>query len=105
MVTMDDHAQIPAQWSKADTMEYLSTNPLPTDFAWRHKDGRLVAVQPRYAVADYGKWLHDTPYFQGLFELVHDLIIAAGSKLPDITTIAVQLNQIRVQRESQKTLF
>jgi hypothetical protein len=102
---MDEKATTPAQWTKADTMEYLSTNPLPQDFAWRHKNGQLTAVQPSYAVSDYGKWLHDTPYFQGLFELIHDLILAAGSTLPDIGAIVAQLNQIRREREGQGKLF
>lgn len=86
-------------------MDYLSSNPLPKDFAWRHKNGQLVPVHPSYAVEAYGKWLHDTPYFQGLFELVHDLILAAGSALPDIATIAGQLTRIRKERESQGKLF
>lgn len=100
-------------WTKADTMEYLARNPLPTDFRWRRGNFKdeafdtlpLVAVQPTYAVADYGKWLHDTPYFQGLFELVHELIIAAGAKLPDIADLTRQLEAIRREREGQQKLF
>lgn len=92
-------------WTKADTIEYLATNPLPIGFRWRHRDGQLAEVRPKYSVESYGKWLHDTPYFQGLFELVHELIVAAGAKLPDIDTIAQQLEQIRREREGQQKLF
>lgn len=97
--------QAPSQWTKADTMDYLSANPLPKDFVWRHRDGSLAPVHPKYAVQNYGKWLHDTPYFQGLFEDVHSLVMSAGSLLPAIETIASQLNAIRKDREGQMKLF
>lgn len=93
------------QWTKADTTEYLSANPLPQGFRWRHRDGSLAPVHPTYGVANYGKWLHDTPYFQGLFEEIHDLIVAAGAKLPPIEEIVAQLDSIRRTRESQQKLF
>lgn len=102
----------PAEWTKLDTMAYLTANPLPTDFTWRRSDGRkdadnrgaLAAVQPTYAVADYGKWLHDTPYYQGLFELIHDLLFNAP-RLPEIHDLARQLTAIRAEREGQQKLF
>lgn len=100
--------EIPASlrpWTKADTMDYLSANPLPTDFKWRRRDGELVSPQPTYAISNYGKWLHDTPYFQGLFELVHELVLAAGSTLPDVETLVAQLDRIRKEREGQMNLF
>lgn len=109
---MSNAASQPSEWTKHDTMAYLTANPLPTDFAWRRSDGRkdadgrgaLAAVQPTYAVADYGKWLHDTPYYQGLFELIHDLLFIAA-RLPEIHDLAAQLTTIRLEREGQQKLF
>jgi hypothetical protein len=93
-----------ASWSAEDTRDYLDTNPLPPGFTWRHKDGTgtttspagLVLtgqrpVQPSYSVASYGKWLRETPNFQGLFEEIHRIILRAGATLPDIEAIAAEL--------------
>lgn len=95
----------PLTWTHADTIGYLSANPLPVDFLWRYKDGENAPVRPSYNVANYGKWLHDTPYFPGLFELIHDLLFSAGSRLPDTETLVRQLTAIRTEREGQLKLF
>lgn len=99
------HLDPQSTWTPDDTLEYLSANPLPKNFVWKHKHAGLVPVQPTYAVADYGKWLRETPNFQGLFELIHAQIMSAGAKLPDIQTITAQLDEIRSARERQAKLL
>ncbi len=94
-------------------MAYLAANPLPADFAWFHRDGLptdptkgLRPVLPSYRIhAGYGKWLHDTPYFPGLFELIHDLLFHSGSTLPDTITLTGQLDAIKRERLGQQELF
>lgn len=86
-------------WTPEDTKEYLDHNPLPKDFTWRHKDGGLRPVQPSYSVESYGKWLRETPNFQGLFEEVHRVIVHAGAKLPDIDTVAAELLRRHPRRQ------
>ena len=78
-------------WTPEDTKEYLDANPLPIGFTWKHKDGGLRAVHPSYSVASYGKWLRETPNFQGLFEEIHRVIVQAGAKLPSIEQVAAEL--------------
>lgn len=83
-------------WTLDDTQAYLTANPLPPDFCWRHRD--YPADQPRPVhpshqtlKGGYGKWLRETPYFPGLFERVHGLILEAGYDLPDPATLAARL--------------
>ena len=84
-------------WSLDDTMHYLTANPLPADFHWPHRDfpaARPQPVHPKNRIHyGYGKWLRETPYFPGLFERIHGIIIAAGSDLPDPETIAAELHR------------
>lgn len=103
---------LPPSWTKQDTIDYLAENPLPVDFEWFHRDKgpdgkpKLAVVMPKYSLhGGYGKWLHDTPYFPGLFELIHDLLFHAGAGLPDIETITRQLVAIRTERLGQGDLF
>jgi hypothetical protein len=78
-------------WTRDDTMAYLKANPLPREFTWQHRDGGRRAVQPSHSsVENYGKWLRETPYFQGLFELCHD-ILAAAPDLGDADWLAAEL--------------
>lgn len=100
-------------WTYADTAAYLKANPLPADFLWRKNEPTkhlplaqqpLAGVRPTYAVADYGKWLRETPYFPGLFELIHDLLFSHPG-LPDVATLAAQLTQIRRERDGQQELL
>ncbi len=100
-----DQDATPAEWKPADTIEYLRLNPLPADFVWRHNNGENATVKPTYNVANYGKWLAETPYFPGLFELIHDLLFSAGSRLPDTLTLTAQLAAIRKERDGQLKLF
>lgn len=74
-------------WTADDTKEYLDANPLPAGFTWKHKDGGQRPVQPTYGVSSYGKWLRETPNFQGLFEEIHRTL-AAGSMLPSAEELA-----------------
>jgi hypothetical protein len=97
------------EWTHRDTMDYLTANPLPVDFVWRHRDDPPSAkankpVHPKYVVEHYGKWLHDTPYFPGLFELIHDILFHAPT-LPSTAGLVEQLVAIRREREGQQTLF
>lgn len=78
---------------------------------WIHrdtsKDGtpRLDYAKPKYAIHDgYGKWLHDTPYFPGLFELIHDLLFHSGDTLPDIEALCATLETIKRGRLGQLSL-
>jgi hypothetical protein len=65
-------------WSHDATMRYLNSVPLPATFTWLHRDGGERAVRPVHAaVSGYGKWIRETPYFPGLFELAHHLLATA----------------------------
>jgi hypothetical protein len=60
------------RWTLDSTMEYLNEYPLPADFKWPHRDGGLRVAWPVHRVfTGYGKWLRETPYYQGLFERCH----------------------------------
>ena len=82
-------------WDKADTRAYLDANPLPPDFLWLDDEKKSRAVLPRHAsVTGYGKWLAETPYFPGLFELIHRVLVNAPD-LGDATWLAAELNRRR----------
>lgn len=91
-------------WTKDDTQGYLDANPLPVGFRWPHrdyrheKDGGLRAVQPSHsAVTAYGKWLRETPYFRGLFDMAHE-VLAMSPDLGDAEWLAGEL----VKRRERK---
>lgn len=92
-------------WTQEDSIDYLTLNPLPADFVWKNRDGKMAEVRPTYSVTNYGKWLHETPYFPGLFELIHDLLFLSGKRLPDIHSLAAQLRKIHLEREGQMKLL
>jgi hypothetical protein len=100
---MDSDFKI-STWTHADTIEYLRLNPLPPDFLWRHRDGKLAEVKPSYSVQNFGKWLKETPYFPGLFELIHSILLPSP-RLPAIATLTAELLKIRKEREGQLSLF
>lgn len=78
MSTDDELPLDAAAWTQASTRAFLTAYPLPTDFRWRDRDGVTRAVLPTYALkGGYGKWLQETPYFPGLFEECHDLLLRA----------------------------
>jgi len=65
-------------WRDIQTEGFLTENPLPADFQWPDRYGKSRAVLPTYRISGgYGKWLHETPYFPGLFELIHNLLARA----------------------------
>lgn len=91
-------------WTKDHTQEYLDWNPLPVGFKWPHRDfrdqadGGLRDVQPSHKqVTGYGKWLRETPYFPGLFEVAHR-ILAEAPDLGDAEWLAAELTTRRPRR-------
>lgn len=74
---------LPPPWNEENTVDFLNRYPLPTSFCWPGKDGKPLAVCPSYQIKHgYGKWLHDTPYYPGLFKAIHESLIAFGENLP-----------------------
>ena len=102
---MSELFPLPTAWTREDTAEYLTANPLPSDFEWKHRDGARARVHPSYRThGGYGKWLRETPYFPGLFELIHDLIFKTG-QVPAPEKLAEQLRAIERERNGQQSLF
>ena len=93
-------------WTQEHTQEYLKANLLPVDFEWQHRDGGEKPVVPShsYLKGGYGKWLRETPYFPGLFELVHDVLVRA-ELLGDAEWLAGELTAIKAMRGRQESLF
>ena len=87
-------AAIDPTWTTDATMRLLNRYPLPADFRWPHRDDAPDtdrAVRPVHGfVQGYGKWLRETPYYPGLFELIHDLLTEAPEEF-DPRTIAPDL--------------
>jgi len=93
-----------ALWHRDATMRYLNDFPLPRDFKWPHRDGGEHIVQPSHEqVIGYGKWLRETPYFPGLFELLHDILDAAPDTLGDGHWLAAQVTALRAAHEHELT--
>lgn len=91
-------------WTRDASMRYLNEYPLPRGFMWKHRDGGIREVWPRHRfVTGYGKWLRETPYFMGLFELIHGILEAA----PELGDAAWLVEQIRSAqtRQKQEQLF
>lgn len=96
----------PVEWTKEHTQDYLAANPLPADFVWEHRDGGERPVVPSHTnvKGGYGKWLRETPYFQGLFELIHDVLLHA-EVLRGPEWLADELRAIKAMRGRQENLF
>ena len=78
-------------WTKSDSRTYLDANPLPLTFLWPDDTGKARAVHPSHqSVTSYGKWLAETPYFPGLFELIHTILVNAPD-LGDAAWLAAEL--------------
>lgn len=91
-------------WEEADTRSYLDANPLPVGFAWLADDGTERPVRPRHSsVTSYGKWLHETPYFPGLFEIIHRVLVHAKD-LGDADWLAEELNKRRPAKQDSLIL-
>lgn len=93
-------------WSQADTRAFLTKFPLPSEFTWPNRDGIEKPVLPSYRITGgYGKWLHETPNFPGLFELVHGIIARAPFGFVITPTwLAAELQKFRATG-SQTSLF
>lgn len=88
-----------------DTRSYLDANPLPLDFLWPDDTGHARPVRPRHAtVTSYGKWLEETPYFPGLFEEIHGILLHARD-LGDATWLAAELLRRRPPLQSDLPLL
>lgn len=104
----------PAPWTPDDTERWLSLNPLPQDFLWPHRDARpgltdeenLQPVLPTYRLhKGYGFWLRTTPYFPGLFEEIHAVLLGVGDELPTPEKLAETLHERRRAAGKQQKLF
>lgn len=98
----------PPSWTHDDTEAWLTENPLPVHFRWPHRDAlangeeNLMAPLPKYNLENYGKWLHETPYFPGLFEEIHAVLLQMGAELPDSAEdLARRLDERRRARGRQ----
>lgn len=81
-----------AAWRDDDVERWLTDFPLPADFEWRG-----CRVLPRYRLKKgFGFWLRTTPYHQGLFELIRDILVAlpAGAPMPTPEELAAKLQLI-----------
>jgi len=92
----------PHTWTGDATMRFLNACPLPRTFTWPHRDdGKDRPVTPAHGtVTAYGKWLRETPYFPGLFELAHDLLAAAPDEF-DAEWLPIELARIRKKFEPE----
>lgn len=100
-----------AIWTLDDTERYLREYPLPSDFRWPHRDRDadgsevLAPVLPQYRLhKGYGFWLRTTPYFPGLFEEIHQVLLTIGDELPTPERLAEILIQRRAARGTQSSL-
>ena len=93
-------------WSEIQTEGWLTEYPLPVDFTWPDRYGRERRVLPTYRIkGGYGKWLAETPYFPGLFELCHRLLaLAPSEQLLTAEWLAMELNRRRPAGEQQNLL-
>lgn len=90
-------------WDHAQTRAYLDANPLPVAFTWPDNDGHDRPVRPRHAsVTGYGKWLQETPYFPGLFEIIHAVLVHSAY-LGDAEWLAAELERRRPPKQSALT--
>lgn len=89
-------------WTLDATMRCLNEHPLPATVQWPHRDdGKDHAVRPSHgAVTGYGKWLRETPYFPGLFELVYELLKDAPDEF-DAEWLPAELARVRAKFESE----
>lgn len=110
---MADLVSIPTPpWTSDDTERWLTVNPLPQDFTWPHRD-RLPdggenwqPVLPSYRLhKGYGFWLRTTPYFPGLFEEIHAVLLGGGNELPEPDQLAETLRARHAAAGIQQKLF
>jgi hypothetical protein len=108
----DTWPQMPAGWTLDDTEAFLKRYALPTDFRWDRtvkRDGHKVIVPDQPVLPDYqlskgyGFWLRTTPYFPGLFEEVHDILLRwpDDEAMPDPDQLAERLRTRKAARGKQ----
>lgn len=86
-------------WTHKDTRAYLDANPVPVGCHWLDNNAVQRAVRPSHSsVTGYGKWLQETPYFPGLFELIHG-ILANTAELGDADWLAGELDRRRPPKQ------
>lgn len=83
-MTTDTFIDLPDPWTLDLTEAWLTEYGLPVEFRWtrtdKNFDGSMTStpgavVLPQYQIKKgYGFWLRTTPYFPGLFELVHQIL-------------------------------
>lgn len=104
---------VPAGWTADDTEGFLTRQALPADFLWPHRDKNpdgsdlLAPVMPSYRLhKGYGFWLRTTPYFPGLFEEVHAVLVhwPDDLPLPDAQQMAETLTVRRKAAGEQQAL-
>lgn len=100
---MNDDIIFPVEpWTQADTRAWLSAFPLPVEFSWidRDKIERSVLPSHRHLKGGYGKWLQETPYFPGLFELCHGILARVPSDQPlSPEWLAAELQKFRAPKQ------
>jgi hypothetical protein len=106
-------AAVPAAWTLDNTEQFLTRQALPSSFVWPHRDpladgsDNLQPVLPSYRLhKGYGFWLRTTPYFPGLFEEVHAVLLRwpDDDAMPDADALANILNQRRALRGKQTAM-
>lgn len=80
----------PPPWTKAQTIDLLNADPLPSTFTWPHADGGTRPVVPVHSTlrGGYGKWLAEGPSYSGLFELINDILADCDSCSTDSSWLA-----------------
>lgn len=79
-------------WTDAATVSWLNMHPLPASFRWS-VNGQLVPVRPVHMLmTGFGTWLRETPYFPGLYEACHGVLMACdGRDIEDGAGLASRL--------------
>lgn len=87
----------PPPWTKQQTIDLLTADPLPPTFRWLHKDGGQRPVTPSHERlrGGFGKWLAEGPQFPGLFELINDILTDADQ--PEAGTAWLASDALRTQ--------
>jgi hypothetical protein len=90
-------------WTHAATLAYLDANPLPVAFLWIDNTGAARSVHPRHkSVTGYGKWLKETPYFPGLYELIHGVLVLADAHAGTVGDADWLASELELRRPPQQ---
>lgn len=93
-------------WDDIASEGWLTEYPLPIEFTWPDRYGHERRVLPTYKLkGGYGKWLAETPYFPGLFELCHRILARApANQVLTPEWLVAELNKYRPTGEQQNLL-